>query len=187
MKACDLKKGMTVEIDGKPVLIREVLVQSPSSRSGNTLYKMRGRDLVEGYKVDKSFKGDDQLRDLELERRQVQFLYNDGVGYTFMDVETYDQYSFDAQAMEDDKLYLSDGLEGIMALIVEGKPQAIELPATVNLEITECAPSIKGASASARTKPATLNTGLVVQVPEYLAPGELIKVNTITGEFMSRA
>ena len=83
--------------------------------------------------------------------------------------------------------YLTDGLEGIFALVADGNVLGVELPATVSLEITECAPAMKGASASARSKPATLSTGLVVQVPEYLTPGELIKVNTLTGKFMSRA
>ncbi len=186
MKACDLKKGMVVQVDGRNVLIREIQVQSPSSRSGNTLYKLRGRDLLSGQKFDSTYKGEEQLRDLDMERRMVQFLYADTLTCTFMDVQSYEQYVFDRQAIEDERQYMSAGLEGILALLVDGAPLAIELPSSVALTISECAPGIKGVSAAARTKPATLSTGLVVQVPEYLAPGESIKVNTATGEFISR-
>jgi len=187
MKACDLRKGMVVQVDGRNVLIREIQVQSPSSRSGNTLYKLRGRDLLSGQKFDCSCKGEEQLQDLDLERRMVQFLYADTDSCTFMDVQSYEQYVFQRQAIEDERQYMSDGLEGILALLVDGAPLAIELPSSVVLTISECAPGIKGGSAAARTKPATLTTGLVVQVPEYLAPGESIKVNTATGTFISRA
>ena len=92
-----------------------------------------------------------------------------------------------AESLEDDAVFLYDGLEGLSALISEGELLGIELPNTMSLEITECAPGMKAASSSARTKPATLTTGLVVQVPEYLTPGELIKINTETREFISRA
>jgi elongation factor P len=104
-----------------------------------------------------------------------------------MDRETYEQFTFDLDALEAELPYLTEGLEGIFAMVVNGEPVGIELPATVTLEIVECAPAMKGASASARNKPATLATGLVVLVPEYLAQGETIKINTLTGEFMSRA
>jgi elongation factor P len=124
---------------------------------------------------------------VDFERRPVQYLYRDADGCTFMDRESYEQYTFDSEALEEELLYLGENLEGIYALVADGMPLGIELPATVVLEITETAPAMKAASASARSKPATLNTGLVVQVPEYLAQGEAIKVNTLTGEFMSRA
>ena len=104
-----------------------------------------------------------------------------------MNNEDYSQYTIDNALVEDELLYLVDGLEGIYALISDGELLGIELPSSVNMEVIECSPGIKGASASARTKPATLSSGLVVQVPEYLEPGEIIKVNTDTGKFMSRA
>ena len=104
-----------------------------------------------------------------------------------MDSENYEQFSLAADSAEEESDFLFDGLEGISALISDGKLFGIELPNTLPLEITECAPAMKAASSSARTKPAILTTGLVVQVPEYLTPGELIKVNTETREFISRA
>ena len=124
---------------------------------------------------------------VDFTRRAVQLLYRDGDGCTFMDSETYEQYLVAEEELEEELPYIVDGQEGINALIADGILLGIELPATVNLEVVECSPGIKGASASARTKPATLSTGLVIQVPEYLAPGETVKVNTDTGEYMSRA
>jgi elongation factor P len=104
-----------------------------------------------------------------------------------MDSEDYEQFMMPAASLSDEAVFLYDGLEGLSALISEGELLGIELPNTMPLEITECAPAMKAASSSARTKPATLSTGLVVQVPEYLTPGEIIKVNTETREFISRA
>lgn len=187
MKASELKKGHVIQADGRSIYIKEVQVQTASSRSGNTLYKVRGQDVASKQKFERSFKGDDSLQPVEFERRPVQFLFSDADGCTFMDAETYEQYTLGNDALEEERPYLVDGLEGIYALIADGVLLGIELPATVVLEVTETSPAMKGATASARNKPATLNTGLVVQVPEYLASGERIKVNTITGEFISRA
>ena len=143
--------------------------------------------MVSKQKFDKTYKGDENVDAVDFTRRAVQLLYRDADGCTFMDAETYEQYVMSEADIEEELPYIVDGQEGINALIADGALLGIELPATVNLEIVECSPGIKGASASARTKPATLSTGLVVQVPEYLTPGETIKVNTDTGEYMSRA
>ena len=187
MKASEIKRGGVIEVDGAVVYITELQVQTASSRSGNTLYKVKGRNVITRQKYQGSFKGDDQVQPVELERRPVQFLYRDNDGCTFMDRESYEQFTFDLESLEGDLPYLTEALEGIFAMVVNGEPVGIELPATVILEIVECAPAMKAASASARNKPATLTTGLVVQVPEYLAQGEQIKINTLTGDFMSRA
>ena len=187
MKASDIKKGIVIEDNGACIYINELHVQTASSRSGNTLYKVRGRNVVTGQKFQASYKGDDVLQTVDFERRAVQYLFADADGLTFMDRDNYEQYVFALDAMEEERLYLTDGLEGIYALLVDGKAVAIELPATVTLQVVDCAPVLKGASAAARTKPATTSTGLVVQVPEYLAPDEMIKVNTQSGEFISRA
>jgi elongation factor P len=187
MKANELKKGMVFESDGRNIVVKHVQVQAPSSRSGNTLYKVRGYDVATGQKFERNFKGEEVLNPVDIVRRAVQLLYRDADGCTFMDGESYEQYTLSDDAVEDELAFLTDGLEGIIALITDGRLLAIELPATVTLEIVETAPAMKAASSSARTKPATLSTGLVVQVPEYLTPGEKIKVNTETREYMSRA
>ena len=187
MKANELKKGMVFLSDGKNIVVKHVQVQSPSSRSGSTLYKVLGQDVLSRQKFERSFKGDEVVNGVDISRRAVQLLFRDAEGCTFMDNESYEQYTLPDAAVEEELPFLSDGLEGLTAMISEGVLLGIELPATVVLTIEECPPSMKAASSSARTKPATLNTGLVVQVPEYLSPGEQIKVNTDTREFISRA
>jgi elongation factor P len=187
MKASELRKGVVLLVNGRNVLIRGIDVQSPSSRSGSTLYKARGHDVVSRQKFEASFKGEEVLQTVDFERRPVQYLYQDTDACTFMDNETYEQYSLDNSAIEEERRYLDDGLEGITALVADGAVLGIELPATVAMEVVDTAPAMKAASSSARTKPATLKTGLVVQVPEYLTTGERIKINTLTGEFISRA
>jgi elongation factor P len=111
----------------------------------------------------------------------------DGEAFVFMDNETYEQYMLDTNDIGDQDRYITEGLDNIVGVLLEGQIVAVELPASVNLTITDTAPGIKGATAAARTKPATLTTGLEVQVPEYIEPGETIKINTSTGKFMSRA
>ncbi len=187
MKANELKKGVVMLLDGRNIVVKQVQVQSAVSRSGNTLYKVRGHDVVSRQKFERSFKGDEVVETVEITRRPVQLLYRDADGCTFMDSETYEQYVVPEADLEEELPYISEGLEGIYAIISDETLLGIELPATVTLAIAECSPGIKGASAAARSKPATLSTGLVVQVPEYLTPGEVIKVNTESGEYISRA
>lgn len=186
-KASDLKKGDVVDIDGAPHIVKTLEARSPSARGAATLYKIRFDNLVTRQKRDESLKGDDMLAPADCERMQLQFSYIDGDMYVFMNTEDYAQYQLSTSDLEGQLNYLCDGLDGITGLVVEGNLVAIDLPQSVELEITETAPGIKGASASARTKPATLSTGLVVQVPEYIEQGERIKVNTTNDKFMSRA
>jgi elongation factor P len=187
MKANEIKKGLVINQDNKKILIKKVVVQSPSSRSGSTLYKVSGNDISSGQKFERRYKGDEVITPVEVSRHSVQLLFHDADSYTFMDSENYEQFMLPADSLEDDAAFLYDGLEGLSALISEDELLGIELPTTMALEINECAPGMKAASSSARTKPATLTTGLVVQVPEYLTPGEIIKINTETREFISRA
>lgn len=187
MKASDLKKGLVLDIDGRSILVRDLDIQSPSSRSGSTLYKVRGVDIVSKQKYENRFKGDENIDTVEFSRRPVQFLFQDGDMSTFMDKETFEQYMLNTADIADEMRYLGEDLDGILAMIADGNILGIELPSTVVLEITDTAPGMKAASASSRTKPATLSTGLVVQIPEYLTPGEQIKINTTTGEYISRA
>lgn len=186
-KASELKKGMVVEINSAPHAVKQVEAKSPSSRGAATLYKVRFTNLKTGQKLDESYKGDDLLKDADCVRAQLQYSYLDGDTYIFMNSEDYSQYGLNTDEVEDQLGYIIDGLEGIVGLVMDGALLGIELPQSVVMEITETAPSIKGATATGRTKPATLSTGLEVQVPEYLEPGEMIKVHTETGKFMSRA
>jgi len=187
MKASDLKNGSVVNIDGTIYIAKEVAVKTPSSRGANTLYKVSFRNVVTKQKLDQSFRGDDTLQEVELARRPVQLIFRDTESCTFMDNESYEQYALGKDMIEDELPYLLDGMEGIQLLISGDAVLGIELPGTVELDVVECAPAMKGASATSRSKPATLSTGLVIQVPEYLEAGERIRINTQTGKFTSRA
>ena len=185
-KASDLKRGGVVGINGQPYIVQNIDVKAPSSRGANTLYKVRFNHAKTRQKLDETYKGEDQLDDIDLERCQCSFSYKDGEQFVFMDDEDYSQYTLAEDDLGDQALYITDGLSGLMALLVEGQVIAVELPQSVVLEIVETAPGIKGASASARTKPATCSTGLVIQVPEYLETGERVKINTAEARYMSR-
>lgn len=187
MKACDLKKGAVVSINGTTYVAKDIQVKSPSSRSGNTLYKATFRDVVTKQKFEQTYKGEDTLQEVDFARRPIQMLFKESASATFMDLESYEQYTLDSEALESELPYLIDGLQGLFVLIADDAVLGIELPASVEMEISDCAPSIKGASATSRSKPATMPTGLTINVPEYLAQGERIKINTMTGEFISRA
>ena len=183
----DFKLGMVVEVKGTPHIIRKIEVRNPSSRGASTLYKIRFANVQTGQKLDETLKGDDYYKDADCKRVNVQYSYSDGDSYTFMDMEDYSQYTLNTEDLEDQIEYLTEGLESITALIIDGSIKAIELPVTILFTVEETAPAIKGASATGRTKPAKMTTGLEIQVPEYLETGEIIKINTLTGKFMSRA
>ena len=186
-KASELKKGMVVDINGVPHAVKQLEAKSPSSRGASTIYKVRFTNLLTKQKLDESYKGDDLLQEADCIRVPIQFSYQDGDNTIFMNSEDYSQYEVSARDLEDQLGYISEDTEGMIALLMDGKLLSVELPQSVNMEIIETPPAIKGASASARTKPAKLTSGIEVQVPEYLEQGEIIKVNTSTGKFMSRA
>ena len=185
-KASDLKRGMVVDINGTPHSVKRVDAKSPSSRGASTLYKIRFTNLKTGQKLDESLKGDDFFKDADLVRAKVQFSYVDSDNFIFMNTEDYTQYNLSRDDLEDQVGYLSEGLDGIIALLIDDAVLGIELPSSVVLAIAETAPAIKGATAAGRTKTARLTTGIDVQVPEYLENDELVKVNTETGKFMAR-
>ena len=186
-KASELKKGMVVDINGMPHVVKQIEVRNPSSRGASTLYKVRFNNLKTGQKLDESLKGDDFFKEADYMRAKVQFSYVDGDNYIFMNCEDYSQYTLSSDDLEGQIGYLTEGLEGIVALLVDDEIIGIELPSSVIMVIVETSPAIKGATASARTKTAKLTTGIEIQVPEYLEIEELVKVNTETGKFMSRA
>jgi len=185
-KACDLKRGSIVTIAGNPHMLETLKVSSPTARGSASMYHLRFRNLSTKVKVDKSCKGDESFGDCSFEKKDVQFSYSKLDIYTFMVLDDYSEITFNKEDIEDELQYITEDLEGIQVLISDEKAIGLQLPKTAELEVTACDPSMRGASATARTKPATLTTGLIVQVPEYLAPGETIKVDTKTGAFLGR-
>ncbi|HEX6963012.1 MAG TPA: translation elongation factor EF-P [Lacipirellula sp.] len=187
MLAKDLKPGGIVQYHDAPVMIESVTVQSPSARGGATLYKFRARNLMNKQKVDLVFKGTDNLTEADFEKRAVTLMYADVEHVHLLDQQDFNQYSLPLADVADEMQYITESLEGMLALIYNDQCVGLQLPAAVTLEIVECDPGVKGNSATSRTKPAKLQTGFVIQVPEYLKQGETVKVDTRTGAFLSRA
>jgi len=186
-KASDVKKNSAIEFNNSVYIIKDIERSVPQGRAGGSLYRMRMYDVVTGAKTDETFKDSDMLTMADLIHRDVMYSYADGDELVFMDSEDYTPYNFNQEQIEDERLFITEETQGLQVLVIDGQAVALQLPQTVSLTITETDPSIKGASASARTKPATLETGLIVQVPEYIASGEAIKINTAEKKFMSRA
>ncbi len=187
MLAKDIKTGSILNYNEAPCAIESITVQSPSARGAATFYKYRARNLITKQKVDITLRGGESLPEADFRKRPVKFMYSDATHIHFLDQEDYNQYSLAKEDLAEESRYLTESLEGVQALIYNDECVGVQLPVAVALKVVQCDPGIKGASATARSKPATLETGLVVQVPEYLSQGEVIKVDTRTGTYLSRA
>ncbi len=182
----DFKRGLVIKLDNAPCLILDFTTQSPSARGGNTLVKTKYRNLLTGQVLEKTFKAGDKADEADFERRKGQFLYPAGDGGVFMDLENYEQYELGEELFEPVKGYLLEGTE-VQLGVFQGQVVSVDPPTVVELTVTETAPAIKHATATAQTKEAILETGLSIQVPGYLEAGETIKVDTREGRFVSRA
>lgn len=187
MKASDIKKGNVVEHNGGVYQIRDIERSSPQGRGGNVRFRFTMYSVPGANKTDASFDADDELREVELLRRQSTFSYKDGEAFVFMDDEDFTPYQLDADVVGDAADYITDGLGGCYVQLIDDAPVAVQLPASVELEVIDTPPELKGGTATKRPKPAKLNTGLEIMVPEYIVNGEKILVNTVTGEFAGRA
>lgn len=183
----ELKRGLRILVDGDPFVILDLHVQTPSARGASSLTKVRLRSLRTGQVLERTFRGGDRLEEPNLELRPAQFVYRDADGFHFMDAQSYEQFTLSADDLGDAAGYLTEGLAGIRSVLFNERVISIELPNTVVLRVLETAPPLKGATAQAQTKPATLETGLVVQVPAYLESDELIQVDTREARFVGRA
>ena len=185
--AKDLKRRMVIEIDGAPHIIEHIQVQSPSARGAATLYKVKARNLKTRNRTDKTYKGADSVSESSFERRPIQFLYKDPDGFHFMDSADFNQFSLSPEDLSEQSPYMTENMADVEALVVDEEVIGIEIPDTVDLPITETAPGVRGNSATGRTKAATLVTGMIVQVPEHLDEGTIVRVDTRTGEYLGRA
>jgi len=186
LSTSDFKRGLLIDIDGQPWQILDIAVQSPTARGGNTLVKTKLRNMLNGQFADRTFRAGERFAEPDFERRSVQYLYSDGSAWHFMDQESYEQFSLGEEEMGEAVHYIHDGIEGVHSYVHNGNPIGIDLPPSVVLQVEQTDPTLKGATAQAQTKPATLSTGLVIQVPPYLETGELVRVDTRTGLFVER-
>ena len=187
MKAAETKKGHVIEHEGTVYQVHNVDRSSPTARGGNVTFRLTLYSIPGGRKFDLSLRGDDDLKEMELLRRAVDFSYKDGDVFVFMDTEDFTQYLLPPETVGDNAGYILEGVEGYYVQLIDEVPVALQVPSSVLLRVVETAPEMKGSSATKRNKPARLDTGIEIQVPEYIAVGEQVWVSTLTGEFAGRA
>ena len=187
MKASDVKRGNVVEYDGTVYQVRDIERSAPTARGGNVTFRFTLYSIPGGRKLDLSLRADDDLREIELTRRAANFSYRDGDAFVFLDAEDYTPYTLDPDTVGENAGYIVEDTEGFYVQLIDDAPVALQVPSCVALTVVDTAPELKGASATKRTKPAKLDTGIEIQVPEYIRTGEKVWVNTLTGEFAGRA
>jgi elongation factor P len=179
----DLKNGMTLELDRELWTVLDFLHHKPGK--GQAVVRTKLRNLRTGAVLERTFRADEEVGLAILEKRGMQYLYRDGDDLVFMDAETYEQHSVPAQVVGDAASYLTEGFSPIVSLY-EGTPLSVELPAAVVLTVASTDPGVKGDRVSGAMKPATLETGLTVQVPLFVDAGDRVKVDTRTGQYLTR-
>ncbi len=184
MTTNDLKNGMTLDIDGE--LLAVVEFQHVKPGKGGAFVRTTLRNLRTGSVVDRRFNAGERVERAFIEKREQQFLYRDGQDFVVMDNETFDQRTIPVEVMGDAGNYLTDG-SAVVLLQYGDEIVGTDLPASVELAISETEPGVQGDRVSGARKPATLETGLVVQVPLFVEPGDRIKVDTRSGEYLTRA
>ena len=180
----DMRPGQTLDIDG--TLFTILNYQHVKPGKGQAFVKTKLRNLKSGAVVDKTFRADEKVNLAILDKREMQFLYSEDAGLVFMDNETYEQTHIDPEMLGEAVKFLKDGTV-VMVPMHEGTPVGAELPLNVELEIVDTEPGMKGDRVSGALKPATVETNAIVQVPLFLDKGDRIKVDTRTGEYLSRA
>jgi elongation factor P len=182
--ASDFRKGITFEMNGEPHVVLDFQHVKPGK--GAAFVRTKYRNILTGATREEAFNPNDKFPKAHIETKQMQYLYNDGELYYFMDQETYDQIPVSADVAVDALKFVKEN-EEVTVMFYQGNAFSIEPPLTVELLITESEPGVKGNTATGATKPATLETGAVVQVPLFVEQGEVIKVDTRSGEYLSRA
>ncbi len=183
MKASQMQKGQTVTIDGKLYAI--VDYQHVKLGKGGAVYQTKLKSLTDGSIQNIRLRSEENIEEAYLDKRTYEYLYSSGGEHILMDTTTYDQIALDDDAFGDGPKYLKPNTQ-LQVSMYEGKPVIVSIPITVDLEVTDTPPEIKGATATNQNKPATLETGLIVQVPPFIKTGELIRVDTRTGEYVTR-
>ncbi len=183
MDTSDIRKNLKIMVDDQPFIVVDFQFVKPGKGQAFTRCKLR--NMLTGSTLERTWKSGEKLEPADVEMRQMQYIYQDGDNFVFMDPVSGDQQFIHKDSMGDSKLFLADGMNVEVTLLKE-RPIGVELPAHVELQITESEPGIKGDTASGATKPATLSTGAIVQVPLFVSEGEWVKVDTRTGSYLER-
>jgi elongation factor P len=183
IQATRLRKGMLIKMEGALLRVLDLYHITPGNKRAHVQCKLR--DIRTNRLTDYKFRSEDDVERAILDEQEMQYLYREGDLYYFMDTSTYEQVHLTQETLGDQALYLLP--EALIRIeVYDGQPVGIELPQTVDLKVTETVPGIKGATAAAQVKPATLETGLVVTVPAFVNEGDVVRINTETGEYLSR-
>jgi elongation factor P len=185
--ANELKRKLLITVDGQPYTVVDVFYASPTARGAATMVRTRLRHLLTGAVLEKSFKSSEKFAEPDVQLASASFLYSDGDGFHFMDESTYEQFTFEDEQIGDDRGYLKEGVT-LQVLKYNGAPVSLQLPQYVELAVTSTEPGMRGdTAAGGASKQATLETGLAVRVPLFIKEGEVVRVNTQTGEVAGRA
>lgn len=184
ISTADFKNGLNIFVDGEPYQI--IWFQNHKPGKGGAVMRTKMRHLKKGGIIDRTFKSGEKFDTVDVERRKKQYLYKDGEAFVFMDMETYDQIHVQKETLGDSYKFLTENLE-VSAIYMEGQLAGIELPLSVVLKVTSTEPGSRGNTVQNVLKPATTETGAVVEVPLFVEEGEKIRVDTRTGEYVERA
>lgn len=180
----DLRPGVKVELDGTPYVVTDYQWVKPGK--GGAFMRTKLKNMKTGAIIDRTFRTDEKLPKAEVEDRKVQFLYHDGDVYHFMDTESFDQFTMDEKQLGEASGFLKEEMV-ISVLLYRGEPVDVVFPTFVELRVAETEPGLRGDTASGGSKPATLETGAVIQVPLFIGIGDLLRVDTRTGSYVERA
>ncbi len=183
LESGDLKKGAKIEIDGEPYILVQFEFVKPGK--GQALYKCKLKNMVTGVQFDRTFRSGEKFKQPDLEEQEMEYLYADGDQFCFMNMTTYVQEFMTEEQLGDAKDFLKENTV-CNILLFEGRPIGISLPIFINLKVEKTDPWVKGDTASGDSKPATLETGYVLQVPPFIEKGELLKIDTRTGAYVER-
>ncbi|MCS6838524.1 MAG: elongation factor P [Bdellovibrionaceae bacterium] len=179
----DFKKGLKILLDGQPYSIIDFQHVKPGK--GNQFSRTKLRNLLTGQILERTFKSGEKFGVPDVINKEMTFLYKDGSHYTFMDKESYEQITMSEESVGDQRYYLTENLE-VVVLFYNERPVSIDVPKAVNLRVVQTDPGFRGDTVTGATKPATLETGLVVKVPLHINTGDLLRIDTSTGEYVSR-
>ena len=182
-EASDLKKGIKIELEGEPYIITDFEFSKPGK--GQAIYRVRMKNLLTGYSIDKSYRSNDKFQPANVSNLKLQYSYFDGTNYVFMDPETFESYNVNAELMEDKKDYLMENME-VDGTLYNEMVIDVTLPSFVEMKVTRSDPGVKGDTATNATKPATMETGLEIKVPLFVNEGDVIRIDTRTGEYLAR-
>ncbi len=183
MKASEMKKGQTIKLDDKLYIITDY--QHVKLGKGGAVYQTKIKNIEDGSTNQVRLRSDENVEQAYLDKKTFEFLYSSGDEYVLMDVETFDQITLHKDAFNGAEIYLKPNMQ-LQVNMYEQRPVTVELPNAVDMEVVETAPEIKGATAQSQSKPATVESGAVVQVPEFVKIGDIVRVDTRTGQYVTR-